>query len=134
MLNYCDLGNNGEKIYEIKYPMMKTWKYESSTQLINNHVNIEAKKLWNYLDKGRSFQNDEPFTPIITTDEKIGFWSVEEQLTLKTELEIIYKKFDNDKTSRLQGDINLLYGIECVLQVIETVRELNVEIVINKEE
>ncbi len=134
VLDYCDLSNNGEKFYEIVYPMVNSWKYNGSTQLINRNENIEVRKLWNYLDKGRSFQNDEPFTPIITSEEKIGFWSVQEQLILKRELDIVYNKLNKDKTLRFLGNIDLLYGIECVLQIIEAVKEFNVEIVINKEE
>lgn len=153
---HCDYGN-GRKLLTIFGPCMSKWRYTESTALINEKMDHEAKRIWNYLIFGRSLFNDNHF--IADADEyKIGFWSLSERKYLKNSIETAFgsleeirnkywthKEKSDYKKALDQAKIKKLdtfglsdhhpdtSGIEYVLQVLNETSDKKADIIIGIE-
>jgi hypothetical protein len=119
-LTYCDYGPVQEK-FEIVGPMMSTWRYEKSHKLINSSSDKELMIIWNYLIKGRSIKNSNPFISPDNDGPVIGFWDWSERDLLKQRLLKFYKGRNDHE------------GIEYVLTVIDELKNDKSELIINVE-
>ena len=91
--SYCDHGE-GRELYGLKGPMMKVWRYEKSTHLINKSCDFQTIQLWNRLNYGVSAKNDAKVSQAISKDIIIGWWTLEEIAILKIGLSKCFKNIE----------------------------------------
>ena len=85
LCSYCSHGP-GNKLCELRGPMMRTWRYIKSTKLINKKCDDAIVTLWNRLNYGCSSNTDLNKSQTKTKDLVVGWWSVDEMKTLETQL------------------------------------------------
>ncbi len=118
---------------------IQKWKYEKSTEMVNDRCDEITKQRWNNLIGGRSVTDENTPSKAIPQDELFGYWKTSE---LKPFLEALKSKFGPkgaftylyDNKERI--DKILTYecaGLECVYDILEEGIEKNREIIINIE-
>ena len=132
--SYCDHGP-GKNNYLYSGSFINKWKYEPSTELVNEKCDTDTKQKWNYLKYGRSVSSDNQFSKAISKDILIGYWTVMEQKQLlqslklvfgsKTEMMDYYYKHKINKSSLVAK----CSGLECVYDILEEGISANKEIV-----
>ena len=120
LLTYCDYGP-GQGKFELVGPTMYTHRYGKSDKLINDSSDKELIKLWNYLTKGRSIKNNDPFISPGNEGYVIGFWDSGERGFLSQRLSKLNKARKNNQ------------GIEYVLSVIEELKNDHLDLILDVE-
>lgn len=120
LLTYCDYGPGQEK-FKIVGPMVYTRGYEKSHKLINESSDKDLMTIWNYLIKGRSIKNNNPFISPDNDGQVIGFWDWSERDFLSQRL----LKFDKGRKDN--------EGIEYVLSVVDEIKKDKSDLIINVE-
>ena len=132
---------------------LSSWRYESSTELVEKFADSKTKKLWQYLVTGRSLKNDLPFISghymyiagfwrreewqylyqslisIFGTQEQIKhrYWTEQEKRQYEEAVEAA--KHTTHKLVSLVNHYPISTGIECVLQALEEVEGKDVDII-----
>lgn len=140
LFSYCDYGKGKDK-FEIIEPLLYTKNYLPGFEWIKKTDDVELKKLWNYLEKGRSIQNDQPFIPIDDNFEVLGFWNKDEVQILKKRLEPLIEKARKSEwlipkmLKRMVGfsETDRALGFELVLLVLNELEENKTEIIFDIE-
>ena len=114
--SYCDYGG-GTKLLKLLNPWMSKERYEESTRLVRNKLDLESVRIWNYLINGRSLKNDNEFIAK-NAGYQVAYWKPEEWTHLEKS---IRRKF---------GGNPAFSGIEYVIQMIESLPNRYVDVII----
>jgi len=83
---YCDFTDRGGKILQFFGPTFNKWRYDQSTEMIEQSGDALFIRLWNFIIKGRSLTDNDVFESF-TNDRKVGFLTFDEHRVLKDKIE-----------------------------------------------
>jgi hypothetical protein len=138
----------GYALVENLDPCVYTMNYINSKPLIERTKDKNLAALWHFFIEGRSLKNDFLFKSVDEYNFKVGYLKVEEQALM---LKLMRKYFGNINTIRknhwsardlknlaeggsffMQGN-PISSGIECVLQVLEHIKDKKTELIMGIE-
>lgn len=138
---YCD--RKSDDLLELIGPLLYTSNYIPSFQFLEKIKDNQLKRIWTFLEKGRSVQNDCFFIPPETEDSLIliGYWKKEEVEYLKKVLREIIERIKKEEESQFFAKIkkklgfthvSASYGFELALQALNSLKS-NQEIIFDIE-
>jgi len=141
LFDYCQYGK-GKKQLKLIGPTLYTSNYIPSFQVLEKVEDSNLRKIWSFLEKGRSIQKDLFFISQEKDDsyDLIGFWKKEEIDLLKRALKEILtrlKKEDERFIARVKRKLGFnlkrrYYGFELGLEVLEALNS-NQEVIFDIE-